>query len=102
MGSGTGCAVTQPPIRLLEGWDKEVYLALVSGRASSCAGRCRLTHSVCSGVAAQHFPSADRVVFPGAVHWRENSPVVGMEEERQEKGRSGSHLRRGLVSSCQD
>jgi len=84
VGSGTDCAVAQHPVRLLEGWDKEVYLALASGCAPSCAVRCRFTRSVDPGMAFHHVPGADRVVPSGAVPWRKSSPVVGMEEEYQD------------------
>jgi hypothetical protein len=96
MGSGTGCAVAQHPLRFLEGWDKEVYLALVSGCAPSCAARCRFTRSVDVGMAFHHVPGADRVVPSGAVPRGEIPPVVGMEEEHQEeRKRSENHLKRG-------
>ena len=81
MGSGTGCAVAQHPLRLLEGWDKEVYLAQASGCAPSCANRCRFTRSVDAGMAFHHVPGADRVVLAGAVPRGKSSSVVGMEEE---------------------
>ena len=84
MGSGTGCAFAQHPVRFLEGWGKEVYLALVSGCAPSCAYCCRFTGSVDAGMASHHIPGADRVVLAGAVPRGKTSSVLGMEEERQE------------------
>jgi len=81
MGSGIGCAVAQHPLRLLEGWDQEVYLALASGRAPSCAACCRFTHSIDARMAFHHVSGADRVVLAGAVPRGKSSSVVGMEEE---------------------
>jgi hypothetical protein len=83
VGSGIGCAVAQHPLRLLEGWDQKVFIALASGCAPSCADCCRFTRSVNSGMAFHHVPGADRVVLAGAVPRGKMSPVVGMEEEYQ-------------------
>ena len=83
VGSGTGGAVAQHPVRLLEGWDQEVYVALVSGCAPSCADCCRFTHSVDAGMASHHVSGADRVVLAGAVPGGKTSPALGMEEECQ-------------------
>ena len=98
MGSGTGCAVAQHPLRLLEGWDKEVYLAQASGCAPSCANCCRFARSVDIGLAVHHVPGSDRVVPSGAVPRRKSPPVVGMEEEcQEERKRSESPARRPVV-----
>ena len=84
MGSGLSRAVAQHPVRLLEGRDKEVYLALVSGCAPSCAGCGWFAHSIDAGMASHHIPSVDRIVLPGAVPRWKTSSVLGMEEEGQE------------------
>ena len=97
MGSGIGCAVAQHPLRLLEGWDQEVYLALASGCAPTCADCFRLTHSVDAGMAFRHIPGAYRVVLPGAVPRRKSPPVVGMEEEHQGLTGADSLVEDGLA-----
>ena len=86
MGSGAGRTGAQHPLRLLEGWGQEVYVALVSGRSFPCAHGCRSADSVETGVAFLDLSGPYRVLLFGPVPWREAVPVVEGKEKREAGG----------------